>query len=76
MALYGRECFNCIELDECDDKVECLCVKMRRKANKADILLGVYYRSCNQAEEVDEVFYKRIAEVLQLLALVLMGDFN
>jgi len=49
---------------------------MRRKANKADILLGVYYRSCNQAEEVDEVFYKRIAEVLQLLALVLVGDFN
>jgi len=54
VALYVRECFNCIELDECDDKVECLCVKMRRKANKADILLGVCCRPPSQDEEVDQ----------------------
>ncbi|PKU34390.1 rna-directed dna polymerase from mobile element jockey-like [Limosa lapponica baueri] len=24
VALYIRECFDCIELDSCDDKVECL----------------------------------------------------
>jgi len=41
MALYVRDCFDCIELDYCDDKVECLWVKMRGKANKADILVGV-----------------------------------
>jgi len=51
-------------------------VRMRIKANKADILLGVCYRPPNQDEEVDEVFYKRLAEVSQPLALVLMGDFN
>ena len=49
---------------------------MRRKANKADILLGVCYRPSNQDEEVDEVSYKRLAEVSQLLPLVLVGDFN
>jgi len=49
---------------------------MRGKANKADILLGVCYRPPNQDEEVDEDFYKRLAEVSQSLALVLVGDFN
>jgi len=49
---------------------------MRGKANKADILLGVCYRPPNQDEEADEVFYKRLAEVSQSLALVLIGDFH
>ena len=74
--LYIRDSFNCIELNDCDDKVECLWVKMRGKANKADILLGVCYRPPNQDEEVDEVFYKGLAEVSQSLALVLIGDFH
>jgi len=65
-----------MELDDCDDKVECLWVMTRGKANKADILLGVYYRPPNQDEEADEVFCKRLAEVSQSLALVLLGDFN
>jgi len=76
LVLYVRDCFDCIELDNCDDKVGCLWVKMRGKANKADILLGVCYRPLNQNEEADEVFCKRLAEVSQSLALVLMGDFN
>ena len=62
VALYVRDCFDCIELNNCDDKVECLWVKMRGKANKADILLGVCFRPPNQDEEADEVFYKRLAE--------------
>jgi len=49
---------------------------MRGKANKADILLGVCHRPPNQDEEVDEVCYKRLAEVSQSLDVVLMGDFN
>jgi len=76
VALYVRDCFDCIELDDCDDKVECLWVKMRGKANKAEILLGFCYRPPNQDEEVDEVFYKWLVEVSQSLALVLVGDFN
>jgi len=76
VALYIRDCFDCIELDDYDDKVKSLWIKMRGKANKVDILLGVCYRPPNQDEEVDEVFYKRLAEVSQSLALVLMGDLN
>ncbi|GAB0205541.1 hypothetical protein GRJ2_003019700 [Grus japonensis] len=74
VALYVRDCFDCIELSDWDDKVECLWVRMRGRAHKA--LLGVCYRPPNQDEEVDEAFYKRLAEVSQSLALVLMGDFN
>jgi len=62
VALYVRDCFDCTELNDCDDKVRRLSVKMRGKANKADILLGVCYRPPNQDEEADEVFYKRLAE--------------
>ncbi|GAB0178246.1 maestro heat-like repeat-containing protein family member 7 [Grus japonensis] len=39
VALYVRECFDCIELNDGDDKVKCLWVRMKGKANKADILL-------------------------------------
>jgi len=50
--------------------------KMRGKTNKADILLGVCYRPPNQEDEVDEVYYKRFAEVSQLLAFFPVGHFN
>ncbi|PKU43055.1 rna-directed dna polymerase from mobile element jockey- hypothetical protein [Limosa lapponica baueri] len=76
VVLYIRECFDCIELDTSDDKVECLWIKMKGKANKGDFVLGVCYRPPNQDEEADEVFYKRLAEVSQSPAFVLIGDFN
>ncbi|KAM9600796.1 uncharacterized protein ACIBXB_004039 [Morphnus guianensis] len=76
VALYVREGLDCTELHDCDDKVECLWVRMRGKADKADIVLGVCYRPPDQVEEMDEVFYKRLAGVLELCALVLVGDFN
>jgi len=41
LVLCVRDCFNCIERNGCNDKVECLWVKMRGKYNMADILLGV-----------------------------------
>jgi len=65
VGLYVRQCLDSIELNGSDDKVECLWVRMRGKANKADILLGVCYRPPNQDEEVDETFYKWLAEVSQ-----------
>jgi len=49
---------------------------MRGKANKADVLLGVCSRAPSRDEEADEAFYKRLAEVSQALALVLVGDLN
>jgi len=69
VALYVRDCFDYMELNHCDDKVECLWAKMKRKANKADILLGFCCTPPNQDEEVDEIFYKTGADVSQSLAL-------
>ena len=39
-------------------------------------MVGVCYRLPHQNEEADEIFCKKLGEVLQLLALVLMEDFN
>ena len=36
---------------------------------------GVCYRSPNQDEETDEVFYKQLTEVAQSPALVFLGNF-
>ena len=38
--------------------------------------MGFRYRLPNKDEETEEVFYKQLAEVVQLPVLVLMGDFN
>ena len=41
-----------------DNKVESLRVKIRGRADKADILVGICYRPPNQDEETDELFYE------------------
>ncbi|KAK4810956.1 hypothetical protein QYF61_013364, partial [Mycteria americana] len=76
VALYVRECLDSLELDDGDDRVDCLWVRIRGKANKADIVVGVCYRPPNQDEETDELFYKQLGEASRSLALVLVGDFN
>ncbi|RMC09661.1 hypothetical protein DUI87_13447 [Hirundo rustica rustica] len=76
MALYIREALNAMEIETNDDKVECLWVRIRGKANKADILVGVCYRPPNQEEEVDNLFYKQLVDVSRSPALVLVGDSN
>ncbi|KAK4823940.1 hypothetical protein QYF61_008326 [Mycteria americana] len=76
VALYVRECLDSLELDDGDDRVEGLWVRIRGKANKADIVVGVCYRPPNQDEETDELFYKQLGEASRSLALVLVGDFN
>ena len=76
VALYVTECFDCLEPDDGDERVKCLRVRIRGKANKADIMVGVCYRRPNQDEEADEIFSKQLGEVSQALALVLVGEFN
>ncbi|XP_054058617.1 UPF0462 protein C4orf33 homolog isoform X2 [Rissa tridactyla] len=76
VSLYIRECFDCIELDSSDDKVECLWVRLKGKGNTGDVVLGVCYRRPDQDEDTDEVFCKWLAEISQSPALVLVGDFN
>ncbi|KAK4823433.1 hypothetical protein QYF61_002119 [Mycteria americana] len=43
-----------LELNDGDDRVECLWVRIRGKANKADIVVEVCYRPPNQDDEADE----------------------
>ena len=62
MALYVKECFEVTELMTGENKVESLWVKIRARANKADILVGVCYRPPNQDEETDEVFYEQLCD--------------
>ena len=64
VALYVKECFEVTELMPGDNKVESLWVKIRGRADKADILVGVCYRLTNQDEETDEVFYEQLAEAV------------
>lgn len=61
MTLYLREGFGCLELS--NEKIDWLWVKIKGKAGKADILVGVCSRPPNQDEEVDELFYKVLADV-------------
>ena len=62
MDLYVSERFEVTELMTGDDKVESSWVKIRGRADKADILVGICYRPPNQDEETDEVFYEQLAE--------------
>ena len=56
--------------------VECLWVRIRGKAKKAGIMVGVCYRPPIQDEEADKIFYRQLGEISQPLPLVLTGDFN
>ena len=76
MALYIRECFDVVELETGNEKVESLWVRISGKTNKASILVGVCYRPPNQDEETDEEFYRQLTKVAKSSALVLVGDFN
>ncbi|PKU36680.1 adaptin ear-binding coat-associated protein 1 [Limosa lapponica baueri] len=76
VALYVRDRFECLEVNNGNDSVECLWIRLKGKANKADIMVGVYYRPQKQDTEVDETFYQQLEKLLQSLPLVLVGDFN
>ncbi|RMC20151.1 hypothetical protein DUI87_00997 [Hirundo rustica rustica] len=76
VALYIKKAFDAIGIDTNDDGVECPWVRIKGKANKADILLGVCFRPPNQEEEVDNLFYKQLENVSRSSTLVLVGDFN
>lgn len=39
-------------------------------------MIGMCYRSLNQNEDIDEVFCRCLRKVSELLALVLVGNFN
>ncbi|KAJ7414527.1 hypothetical protein BTVI_40948 [Pitangus sulphuratus] len=51
VALYVRDSLGSAELEVSNNKVECLWIRIRGKANRADILVGVCYRPPNQDDE-------------------------
>ena len=61
VALYVKECFEVTDVMGGDDRAESLWIKIRGRADKADILVGICYRPPNQDEETDEVFYEQLA---------------
>ena len=65
-----------MEINDGDDRVESLWVRIKVKANKTDIIMGVCYRPSSQDEEVDKTLYRQLGEVSRSLPLVLVGDFN
>ena len=75
VTLYIKECFDVEELGVGNVEVECLWVRIRGKACRGDILVGVCYRLPNHDEE-DEAFYEQLVDVERLPALDLLGDFN
>ncbi|KAJ7409653.1 RNA-directed DNA polymerase from mobile element jockey-like protein [Willisornis vidua] len=76
VALYIRDYLDSVEVEVINNKVECLWTRIRGKAKKKDILVGVCYRPHNQDDEGDELFYKQLADVSRLAAFVLVRDFN
>lgn len=41
VALYVRECFDCPELGNDDNRIESLWVRTRKKVNEADFMVGI-----------------------------------
>ena len=66
------EC-NELHLGEGEESVESLCVRIKGWSDMADVIVGVYYRSPGQEDEVDEVFYKQLEVASQSQSLALMG---
>ncbi|TRZ14270.1 hypothetical protein HGM15179_012835 [Zosterops borbonicus] len=76
LALYIKKAFDSIDIETNEDGDECLWVRIKGRANKADIVLGVCYRPPIQEEEVGNLFYKQLETVSGSSALVLVGNFN
>ena len=72
VALYVRDCYDCFEHKCSENRVACPCMRIRGRANRADVVVGVYYRPPTQDREVDEIFYRHLGEISRSLALVLV----
>lgn len=50
--------------------------RIKAKASKADIIVGVCHRPPKQDEEVNKTLYRQLGEVSRSILLVLVGDFK
>ena len=65
-----------MEINDGDDSIESLCIRIKAKASKTNITVGVCYRPPNQDEEVDKILCRQLGEVSRSLPLIPGGDFN
>lgn len=59
-----------------DDTVENFWMRIKRKANKGDVVLGLFYRLPSQDDHMDELLYKELRDISRSATLVLMDDFS
>jgi len=52
-----------MEINDGDDRIESLWVRVKAKATKTDIIVGVCYRPPIQDEGVDKTLYRQLGEV-------------
>lgn len=64
VALYVRECSNCLELSDGHDRVECLQGRITGKANKTDIMVGICCTTPNKDEEVNGMSFNTLGELV------------
>lgn len=50
--------------------------KNKGETNKADILVGVYWKPENQDEKADKILYKQLGKVSPFIPLVHEREFN
>ena len=62
-----------MEINDGDDRVKSLWVRIKAKVNKTDIIVGVCYRPPNQDEEVDKTLYRQLGEVSRSPPLFFCG---
>ena len=65
-----------MEINDGNNRVETLWVRIKTNANKTDIIVGVCYRPPNQDEEVVKTLYKQLSEVSRSLPLVPVGGLH
>jgi len=59
-----------------EEPTESLWVRIKGRAGKGDVIVGVCYRPPNQEDQVNEALCRQIGEASHLQAMIHMGDFN
>lgn len=67
---YVMESFDYLELNDGDNSIECLWVRIRGKVNKTNIMVGVYYKNPTRMKRQTK-YSLMLAEVSQLLTTLL-----
>lgn len=65
-----------MDLTDGSDTLENPWVEMKEQTNKADVVVGVYYRPPSQDDSTAEPLFKELRDTSKSASLLLMGDFS